>query len=297
MQNEILVAGYETADNPIMKMVVEYGFKAVHLPYNAPSQNLPNCRAAIVVTTNISHELMNRVKKEYTDRNRPVIYAKQGGSSIRDEFEQLLVSPIKQLIEPLNKKYQTLFLMTMFNKVGSKVYTGDIEDLAAIYGVEIATGYISVMFADWQDDGTLTKLTGLGSKGRYIFNGMSDIDAVTVQKKCNFNVPPTWKHKQVIKEPIMENQPVLQEGEKPKVPSIAPMVSADFEKRIEEMFAQHVAKTQHQIQTLIRAMDTVTHSFNPNTRESMLRDINEKLEKMSASELLRIKSMFDIWTK
>jgi hypothetical protein len=294
MSNEILVAGMDVAENPFTKMVLEYGFKPVHVPRES-IQNLPNCRAAIVITTNCSHALMERVKKEYIARNRPVIYAKHGSSAIKDEFEKLIVDPVKNLIDPLNKKYQVLFLIAYFYPVGTRIYTGDVSELVSKYGVELAQNYISVIFSDLFDDGTLEKMVGTGSKGRYIFKGVTEIDSITLNKKTLFNIPPAWKQgTKVLVEPVPQAVPVAEEVKK-DLP--AAQVSADFEKRIEERFEQFTNIITTKLITITKSVDVMQHSFNPNTRESMIREITDRLDKMSASDLLKFRTFLAIWEK
>jgi hypothetical protein len=145
------------------------------------------------------------------------------------------------------------------------------------------------------DDGTLEKMVGTGSKGRYIFKGVTEIDSITLNKKTLFNIPPAWKQgTKVLVEPVPQAVPVAEEVKK-DLP--AAQVSADFEKRIEERFEQFTNIITTKLITITKSVDVMQHSFNPNTRESMIREITDRLDKMSASDLLKFRTFLAIWEK
>lgn len=295
MKNTILVAGFDREDNTIVRMVLDYGFHATHMAVDSGSVSIPKCKAAIICTFNISHPFSNRVRKEYDDLRRPILYAKGGASSIRDEFEKQFIEPTKVTLSKLPKKYQVVFLLAFLYHIDEGFKTHEFLKIIKMYGAEITEGYLSVMMAELIKDKTVTRETG---RGKYTFRGVGEQDAEVLHKKSSCIIPPHWKQKPLkTPEPELLTVKEIPQIPTPEVEPPRPIVSAEFEQRIEGMFQKELGRMWSRIDTLTRQVDTISHAFNPDTREIMIRDITEKLNRMSASKLLKVKSMFDLLDK
>ena len=87
----VLVAGMDRTENQFLRYFAALGWGTEHRATKT-TQRLPKCDVAIIVTTHCSHELQWEVKEEY--KGKPIFYAKEGMSSIKDEFEKKFIDPI-----------------------------------------------------------------------------------------------------------------------------------------------------------------------------------------------------------
>lgn len=298
---DVVVAGMDRGDNALVKFVTDYGFNAIHFSHT-PSTPLPRARAAIVALNHCSHDLMNRVKKEYSEMNRPIFYASGGSSGIKADWEEKVVQPIRDTVSKLGKQEALLFLMALFHKTGTKIHTGEFLNKVTHY-ISISQPYLATLVSKWTDSGMLTKMEGKGSKGRYIFNGLLPDMAATIAKEASTHIPEKWILKPREEKKVVEIKTVptseVPPTAAPAPVDMAPKVSAseEWEKKMEARLESFMASVTHKMTGLARQVDIMAHSFNPQTRESMIRSITEALYKMPADELLKIKSMFDLWTK
>jgi len=97
MSVSVLVSGFDSASNPVMRAVSSYGdVTAVHVPRDGRAQ-LPTCDIAVVAVDNCSHILMERVKGLFRTKERPIFFAKGGFTSIKPEFEAVLAKKVTSL--------------------------------------------------------------------------------------------------------------------------------------------------------------------------------------------------------
>lgn len=305
---EILVAGMDTTDNSIIRFVTDYGYKAVHVSHT-PNTPLPKCRAAIIAATNISHDLMWRVKKEYGEHQKPIFYANNGISSMKQGWEDVMVKPVTETLDKLNKREKVLYLLGFFFKRGEKVLITNFSEIVNKY-TEISTGYMSVIFADLSSDkdGPLSKPTGTGTKGRYIWNGLTKDDFRVMVEKRQVTIPENWLQEQklltakevttaMVTEAVKATAPTGQVPLTPAPEAKPVQASAEWESKMEAKLDGFIRQVGAQMAGLTRQVDMVSKSFNPQSREGIIREINDRLNKMSALDLLKMKTMFDIWMK
>jgi hypothetical protein len=89
----VLLAGMDRPENQFLRFFSSLGWDVHHVPKRS-NQQLPRCDAAVIVTTHCGHELQWAVKEEYKDK--PIFFAKEGMSSIKEDFEKRFVDPIAQ---------------------------------------------------------------------------------------------------------------------------------------------------------------------------------------------------------
>ncbi|MDD3412490.1 MAG: hypothetical protein PHY47_00655 [Lachnospiraceae bacterium] len=294
--NEILIAGMDKIENPFSRFVNEYGFSIVHLPYNAPARDLPKCKAAIICTFNISHDLAWRVKEEYKKRDAPFIEAKQGSSSIADSFDKLIVQPIREKIEPLDVKERFLYLILYFNKIGSKVHSTTFASIVKHY-TKFSEQYASVIFGQLRDAGILEKLTGTGSQGMYKVLGLSKSERSKLVTKIGESLPESWLSELIVfKEEVKRTETVV---EQVKIPEVQPITKtqadelAEVKQQIKDL-SQQVGAAVGQMRNQI---DRLSRSFNPNDRQRMNEEVVERLNNLSMSEFLKVHAAIMMLTK
>jgi len=81
----------DRTENQFLRYFAALGWGTEHRATKT-TQRLPKCDVAIIVTTHCSHELQWEVKEEY--KGKPIFYAKEGMSSIKEEFEKKFIDPI-----------------------------------------------------------------------------------------------------------------------------------------------------------------------------------------------------------
>ena len=282
MRNEILVAGMDRTDNPLVKVVTEYGFGAVHLSVT-PNTPLPKAKAAIVALSHCSHDLMNRVKKEYNEGGRPIFYASGGFSGVKADFEEKMIRPIRDVIKNVSKEPALLFLLGHLYKKGETFTNSRLHEIISHY-MELSPPYMSNILRKLEAAGGVKHV----QKGKYVFLGIPK----RVADDMGMIVPSDWVKDEApkVEAPVAPPTPV-------EPPKPVPAVSTEFEQRIEEKINTFMGGVTQKMAMLARQVDIISHSFNPKNRETMIREIVEDLNKMPADELLKIKSMFDIWRK
>jgi hypothetical protein len=104
-----VIAGMDTVDNPFSRFVSKYWFKPIHIP--SYQENLPKADCAILVTTNIGHDLMHKVKES----NYPhVFFGQQGSASIATDFYRTMLEPIEEKIKEKSQSDAYRYLLCEF---------------------------------------------------------------------------------------------------------------------------------------------------------------------------------------
>jgi hypothetical protein len=202
VRQQIVVAGGDLADDPIAKSVLEYGFQPVF--YAKRSVNgIALTKGAIIKTNFCSHDLMWQVKNTYQSKQLPIFFCKGGFSHIKEEFERKYVDPVKREYANLKKNEFAIMMIGRLYERGETFQNMKFLEVLNKY-VEFTPGYMSVFCQQMTEQGVLTKLSGEGSKGKYIWNG--------IDRKYAYKIAQHLGRERLPEEYIREEKTPKQEG-------------------------------------------------------------------------------------
>lgn len=294
MSNEILVAGMHMPDNQFTRFVNGYGFQVIHRPDSEANREVPIVHGALICTSQISHSLRNKVIDTYKSRGLPWLETRSDSTSaIKEQFEKLMIDPIKKDIEPLDIKDRIIYLILFFNKVNSKIHSTSWSQVMLHY-THFSGAYASVIIAKLAEMGILEKLTGTGSQGMWRVKGLTRSQRDQLITKLGRSVPESW----LINEPVVKEAPKPEPlPEKQLVEEQTKGFSHDFEKEMRDSMQAFHQKIGTQISQMQSQINRLSHSFNPTSRKDMNNQLIERLDELSLDEYLKVHAAIIMLTK
>lgn len=302
--NRVLVAGMDTEINPFTKMVLDYGFKPAHVD-RLSNKELPDCGAAIVAISNCGHSLAERVRKEYKDQGKPVLFSKTTGiSGIKEEFERILVNPIREQLEDMTWTSKLYYLLCIYYKPGSKFIFKVFHQQVMNYLPDCRASNISNFLKKGTQEETITKIKG--SKGRYIFEGINEEVASSLQA---YGIQPqTGWYKafqgQEIDQPMQppkdlspsEVERLQQEIQNKNLSNSEEMnVLLDMVRSLNDSVETIKNSTTVKIAELNKKVSALQVSFDPKGSDVIIDEITSDLRKLSMADLRRFQAMMMFW--
>ncbi len=322
MSNTMLVAGMHTADNQFTRFVNGYGFQAIHRPDSEQNKTVPIVHGALICTSQISHSLRDKVINSYKTAGCPW-YETRGDSTaaIREDFLRLFVAPIKKDIEKLDARDKFIYLLMYFHKINAKVHSVTTIKMIVNYA-DVSESYGSLVFAKLNAMGIIEKLVGTGTQGKWRIKGLSSQQHQLLSERLKRKLPENWVREEEVIEPVDSVEEVDKVEEIISATSSAPevvemhppetkeeIVSSNIEKNLSDLIYElmdgveknlvKVQKEQNDKMALLtETVVKLANSINSVSRETVSKDINDKLNRLSTEDLIKFNNMFDIlWKK
>lgn len=289
--NEILVAGMHMANNQFTRFVSEYGYRVIHRPDAESDRQVPFTAGAVICTGQISHEFRHKVVDFYKEHNLPFLETRSDSTvEIKERFEKFFVEPIQKTIEHMNLEDQLLYVLLFFNKLGTKIHSTNSVEKSQIYIPRITKQSSPAAFVKFHKRGIIEAVEGTGSKGLWRLVGLNQEEFDLLQQRAKTLLPKEW-----LKEERQEF-PVEQPQEKP-IEETQKQYMTELETRLAKEMQDFKGTVGVQISTLVKAVERMALSVNKDSKEALLLEINSELNAMPVHELLKIKTMLDIWKK
>lgn len=286
----VLVAGMYKPDNPIMKFVTDYGLKAYHVPV-LDQKELPNAKMAIVITTNCGHGLMDKVKENY--KNKRILYAAGGVSEIKEDFEKEIVAPLQPLLNEMKVREKLLFMMDKFYNPKERFESGLFNERFAKYCTISQPAYC-VGLKDAVENGSITKIEG--KRGYYVFNGVCEEISAKFSKKFGIKTKIYEDNNKVENEYIPEKPVPVEEiiVAPPATTNDDVKLLYDTVDSLEKKFDSFHQSQSFKMMELTKAMNILTQTLTPKSRDNIINDITKKLERLPMDELIKFNTVFDV---
>ena len=301
MSNEILVAGMHTSDNQFTRFVLSYGFKVIHRPDAESNREVPITSGALICTSQISHPFRNRIIEAYKNQNLPWLETRSDSTSeIKEKFEQAFIAPVREKLSKFSSmEEQVTFFILYFNSIGAKIKSTEITEKMRKYVPTLTDAYANAVYSKLGAKGVLEKVNGSGSRGMWRVRGLLEAHYLSLSSKFGSMLPVSWKSEGKPEKTmeIMSNEEIAQQH-------VPQPTQVDVKKELEE-FKEEQTKAFHnfagsisvQVQSLVRTVEKMSLTVNRDSKEAMIQDITNKLSTMSVQELLKFKTMMDIWNK
>jgi len=302
--NEILVAGMHMPDNQFTRFVLSYGFKVTHRPDSESNREIPVTGGALICTSQISHPFRNRVIEAYKMRNLPWLETRSDSTSeIKEKFEQTFVKPVAEKLGKFSSmEEQLIFFIMYFNNIGAKIRSSDITEKMRKYIPTLTDAYANAVYSKLGAKGILEKMNGSGSRGMWKVRGIPEKQYLGLSAKYGAMLPTSWKseEKPTINIDLMTNEEIArQQLPQPPQPQIEEVRKEleEFKAEQTKAFNNFTGSISVQVQSMVRAVERMSLTVNRDSKEAMIQDITNKLSTMSVQEILKFKTIMDIWSK
>lgn len=292
MMETVLVAGYDRADNPVVKFVTEYGLKAFHVSH-LDHKELPKADLVIVAAENCGHMLVNKIKSSYTSDR--VIYANGGTSNIVEQFNKLVVDPHKSVLNEMRNLQKIQYFLNVFYKPKDKFESTELQNKLHKY-FEISQPAFSVDIRRCIDLGTVSKTE---KRGYYIFNGIRDELTVKFLKSKNIGIK-VYENPNDIKNEFKINKEKIEEVTPEVIPEETKIAKDDVHllyDTVEKLEKNQAAFQQSQtvkMMELTRMVQTMVQVVGPKNKEIIIQDLTNKMNKLPMDKLIKLNTLFDV---
>ncbi len=291
MTNEILVAGMHMPDNQFTRFVLSYGFKVTHRPDAEANREVPVTNGALICTSQISHPFRNKIIDVYKAKGLPWLETRSDSTSeIKEKFEEAFVKPLREKLNAYSSmEDQVIYFIMHFYPIGSKLRSADVTEKMRKYVPSLTDAYANAVYSKLGSKLIIDKVRGEGSRGMWRVLGLSESQYLYLSSKAGHALPNEWKTTKtseivapVIKEEIKED--IRKEFE-------------EFKEDINKNLQNFTGSIGVQVQTMVRAIERMSLTVNKDSKEALIQDIANKLSTMSVQEILKYKTMMDIWSK
>ena len=297
MSNEILVAGMHMPDNQFTRFVLSYGFKVTHRPDSEANREVPITSGALICTSQISHPFRNKIIEAYKSKGLPWLETRSDSTSeIKEKFEESFVAPFRHKLNLFSSmEEQVTFFIMHFHPIGTKIRSSDVTDRMRKYVPTLTDAYANAVYSKLGSKDIIEKINGKDSRGMWRVAGLSENQYLHLSAKAGYTLPESWRRKD--SQDVEFRQFV-------EVPANHKENQEDIKKEFEE-FKEEVNKNLNnftgqistQVQTLVRAVERMSLTVNKDSKEALIQDITNHLSAMPVQEILKYKTMIDIWNR